>query len=250
MIEHLSYSSINTFLMCSKRWQLKYIDKHPEETGPNLIFGGAWHKMINLIIEGEKPKVAWSQAFNAKLEEENVTGDWFIEYDVLGQRMIDVPVIQEAIQQLKPLNNESVEKRVELKIPGMPVPLVGYIDMIDEFGPIDFKTTARKWNQSQADQSLQPTIYIASLYQAGLISLPATFRYIIFTKTKNPVVQVLETERTIQDIYNLFDLVSDVWKAINKEAFVANTQGWHCSEKYCGQWNNCQWGGKNESENN
>jgi predicted RecB family nuclease len=135
----------------------------------------------------------------------------------------------------------------ELHIPGVSVPIVGFIDMIQNDGvPIDIKTASKRWSQDKADNSLQATFYIATLEQLGMIKLPATFKFMVFTKTKNPAVQVLETTRTHQDVFALYSRVNEVWKAIQREVFTpTDPDNWWCSHKYCSFWDVCEYGGRN-----
>ena len=140
---------------------------------------------------------------------------------------------------------------MELNIPNCPIPVVGYIDAIQhDMTPVDFKTAGRKWTQDKADHSLQATMYIAMMYANGLItSLPAKFEFHIFTKTKNPEVQILKTWRDAQDLIELYNLIGIVWDAIEQGVFVPNSGTWLCSQKYCDFWDRCK-GGMIDERNN
>ena len=184
----------------------------------------------------------------------------------LGQKMLQVPEIASTIQGLE-IQLDTLELPIELHIPGVPIPIIGFIDMIGNDGvAIDIKTSGKKWPQNQptnllddddlstdikwlrsnrADTDLQVTFYLAALEQLGLVTLPAKFRFMIFTKTSKPVVQILETERTHADVFALYSLVNDVWQAISKEVFLPTDPGnWWCSQKWCGFHAICEYGGK------
>ena len=49
MVDHLSYSSIQNYLMCGRHWKYQYVDKVESDKSDALLFGSAWHKMINLV---------------------------------------------------------------------------------------------------------------------------------------------------------------------------------------------------------
>ena len=49
-IGHLSYSSIGSYLTCSRAWKYHYIDKLPEPTTPALIFGSAIHDTVEKSV--------------------------------------------------------------------------------------------------------------------------------------------------------------------------------------------------------
>lgn len=248
MIDHLSYSSISGYLQCARHWRYRYIDRQPSPSSDALLFGSAWHKMIALVASGQghlgkstmSSLNAWHTVMTTMEElQDNPIADGIQE---LGERLLDVPVIRATIQGLHPAH---LEYEIELHVPGLPVPVAGFIDMIDADGMAwDFKTAGKKWTQDQADASLQPTVYLAALQQSGLVSLPAPFRYMIFTKTKSPDVQVLDTVRTAADVLAFYELAREVWRAIEAGIYVPNGIGsWKCSANYCEFWQLCE-GGK------
>ena len=47
VIDHLSYSSVNTYQQCPLKWYFRYVEKIPEEViGSALVFGCAIHSGI------------------------------------------------------------------------------------------------------------------------------------------------------------------------------------------------------------
>jgi len=245
MIDHLSYSSISGYLQCSKHWKYRYIDQVPTESSDALLFGSAWHKMIGLVANGNEIKKSWFEATSKTFEgtEKSIGDDDFNNAVDLGIRMIAVPEIAAMIQGLQP---REIEYQFEVHFPSVLIPVIGFIDMITTDGHIiDFKTASRKWTQERADNDLQPTFYLAALNKLGLVELPSSFRYMIFTKTKNPEVQIIDTTRTAADVLALYALVKEVWDAIEMGVYVPNGIGnWKCSSKYCEFWDLCEGGRK------
>jgi hypothetical protein len=246
MIDHLSYSSISKYLKCGKQWKYRYIDKLQEESSEALLFGSAWHKMIKYELQEENNNLldSW-YAVCEEWDGVKLPSPMSDELIQLGEKMLTSPDITKTIQGLS-VQPESLEMETELHIPGVPVPIIGFIDMIDlDSTPIDIKTSGKKWSQQQADTSLQPTFYLAALEQLQMVKLPAKFKYIVFTKAKNPTVQILETTRTHEDVFALYGLIGEVWQAIQKEVFTPTDPGnWWCHPKYCGFWDVCEYGGK------
>jgi len=256
-IKHLSYSSINLYQMCPRAWRYRYIDRVPSPPVGALLFGSAFHGAIeSMLIQKHTadsmgdPEAHFLEAWRETLEEErNADPAWKTEEEPaelldLGIRMLGVPAIIDTIQALDLAEVDgapAIELRMETKIPGLPVPLVGYIDAIAADGvPIDFKTSGRKWWADKANNDQQPSFYLAALSQAGWDRNPAmAFRYYIFTKTKNPVAQIIETGRTPLQLFKLFEQVLDIWKAIHAEVFPCITTTWKCSEKFCDYWPLC-----------
>ena len=107
--------------------------------------------------------------------------------------------------------------------------------------PCDFKTAARAWTQEQADKELQVLFYLAALNQAGYELNPdMKFRHYVFTKTKTPQAQVIESSRKVADLFWLFQIVSEVWRGIESETFPPNTSTWKCSPKWCEYYQLCR----------
>lgn len=261
MIDHLSYSSISHYLQCQRSWKHKYIDQIETDKSDALLFGSAWHKMISKSLL-EKGYRLFGQLWRESSEEL----DGYLNSNIfdLGLSMISSKHISDTLQNLKPHERQvlidtdnnglpfhdyipMVDYKIEFSIPNVPVPIIGYIDMIaDDRVPVDFKTAKHKWTQEQADSSLQPTFYLAGLHAQDFIKasdFPAKFRYIIFLKTKKPDVQIIETTRTDEDVINLFGLVEGCWQQMQSENHLPTGIGsWKCSSNYCDFWNICQGG--------
>jgi len=257
MIEHLSYSSISTYLMCPRSWRFHYLDKVQTPTSPALVFGSAFHNALEEYVElmakpndCASPLVSfWQHHWTAQLERNAECGiEWNSdtpeEMCNLGVRMFSDEDIVALVDSLEPLVIEDqvqIERKVTLTVPGVPIPVIGYIDLIEQDGvPADFKTSARSWSQSQADSEMQPTFYLAALNQSSFEMPGLNFRHYVFVKNKTPKVQIWESTRTIQDLFWLFGLISDVWKGIEAEVFPPNPGTWKCSPKYCEYWGMCR----------
>ena len=68
--EHLSYSSISTYLMCPKSWEYRYLIKPDAPTSANLIFGSAFHNAIeHALVKGVEPATMWNEIGRASCRE-------------------------------------------------------------------------------------------------------------------------------------------------------------------------------------
>jgi len=247
MIEHLSYSSISMYLDCPEAWRRKYIAKEPTKTTSALAFGSAFHGTVERMIQNTQYdwQNIWKEEFgkafteNIALEPDETSEQHYNE----GLRILSNNEVQSAITAIKPRYDEvgaMIERKVELRVPGVPVPVIGYIDVILSDGtPADFKTSARSWTQDQANNSLQTLFYIAALNQAGF-EVNWQFKHFVFVKTKTPQVQVLEHSHKPGELFFLFEMIKRVWEGISKEYFPLNPTTWRCSEKYCDFYANCR----------
>ncbi len=247
MVEHLSYSSISMYLDCPESWRRKYIQQEPTKKTSSLAFGSAFHGTVERMIQNTQCdwQSIWKEEFNkAFTEDTHLDADETPEQHYNeGLRILSNNEVQSAITAIKPRRDDAgamIERKVELRVPGVPVPVIGYIDVVLEDGtPADFKTSARSWTQDQANNSLQTLFYIAALNQAGF-EVNWRFKHFVFVKTKTPQVQVLEHSHKPGELFFLFETIKRVWEGISKEYFPLNPTTWRCSEKYCDFYANCR----------
>lgn len=254
-ITYLSYSSINLFLTCGEAWRRKYIAKEPQSSTPALVFGSALHNTIENYIAmryGEMPiendlQTLWHGNWNAAVEREpncEWGADTPAQHFNEGLRLLANPELRQMVDRLTPLRDDNglfMERKIELRVPGVPVPIIGYIDIVTNDGvPGDFKTSAQMWSADKAKAELQPLVYLAALNQMGRNVPGLRFRHFVMTKTKQPKVQVIETQHTWDSIFWFYGLVQQVWRAIESETFVVNPHAWLCGPKYCNAWSKCR----------
>jgi hypothetical protein len=249
-IDHLSYSSVNTYLSCGKSWELKYIQKVPASISATMVFGSAWHSAIEaMIIErsqfaGANAIETWQRCWSKQLAEKpdiDWGGDTPESYFNDGIRMLNDIGIQMAIENIRVGGADNIERNVTLRVPGVPVPITGFIDLITEDGvPGDIKTSSRAWSEDKAAGELQPLYYLAALSQAGVPVEGGRFRHYVFCKTKQPKVQVLEHTHSMKEIFFLFNMLQNIWKAIEAGVFIESPNDWKCSPVGCGYWQHCR----------
>ena len=161
--------------------------------------------------------------------------------------MLSDPEIVAVVDAIRPLmimagEGPAIELPIKMHVPEVPIPITGYIDIIEADGvPGDFKTSARSWSQNKANGEMQPTFYLAALNQLGYDVKGLLFRYYVFIKNlKKPKVQIWETRRTPADLFWLFTLIRDVWRAIDHEVFPPSPGTWKCSPRFCEYWDICR----------
>ncbi len=249
-LDHLSYSSITSYLDCAESWRRKYIAKEPTKSSPALVFGSAFHGAIeNFLRDGDKlgePASYFPAAWEAALEKDTI--DWGLDTPEThcneGIRLLSDPNISKAVRAIEVGRDQEgwqIERKVTLSVPGVPIPIIGYIDLVAADGvPVDLKTSARSWSDGKAQDSLQSLFYLAALNQAGNTAHGWRFRHMVFVKTKTPQIQVLEHLHTPGELFFLFKLVRSVWEGINHDVFPLNTQGYKCSPTWCDYWEVCR----------
>ena len=271
-LRHLSYSSVNTYLLCGHAWRLHYLEKKRYPVAPALPFGSAFHKTVQQYIEQKAHDGLKDMALDlggsteGDLTSHDIIAqiwhnkwavqckqriDWESGADTpttmgaLGAKMLAAPRILSVIDEIAAGYggpNCYMERRIELHIEGVPIPIIGYIDIMPNDGiPIDLKTAGRMWQAGKAQKETQPLFYIAGLSQMGQPVPGNAFRYAIFTKSpKNPYGKMFECQYAFADLFWLYDLIKGVWRGIDAEVFPMNPTGWKCSPKYCQFWGECR----------
>lgn len=269
-LDHLSYSSISTWQMCGASWKFRYIEKPPQVlTSTNLVFGSAFHGAIETFlvdrVTEEKPRsllMCWNQSWekesttlDPETEERKLRQDvdWGLDTPETlcneGVRILSHPDVQQGILSIAPLAiwkaekqiEVFIEQKVELKVPGVPIPIVGYIDIITADGvPGDFKTSSKSWSADKAEDEIQTLFYLAALNQAGFEVKDWRFRHYVFVKTKTPQFQMLEHTHNPAQLMWLFKMIQNVWKGIDAGVFPESPGSWKCNPKYCEYWALCR----------
>ncbi len=247
-LDHLSYSSVSGYLLCGESWRRRYVANESAPVSDSLVLGSAFHGTVEAYLKGA-PDLAtayeqsWSQQLERGQEIAWESGTAGPTHDT-GLRMTRAKPVKELLDSLRSnfdAEHGSIERRVELHVPGVPLPIIGYIDVVTKDGvPGDFKTAARMWADGKAGDELQPLFYLAALNQEGVLVPNWTFRHYVFTKTKYPEAKVFEVQRRPVEVFGLFEIIRAAWNGIQSGVYLMNPDTWKCSPKYCDWWRNCR----------
>lgn len=252
-IDHLSYSSISSFLTCGKAWKYRYIDKVQAPTSQSLIIGSCVHDVVEEMIRCKTlgidvPDTTEIATQNVQKRLETVTPDnntldaENVQNEVL--RLISAPLILSGVNMIRAKVDDEgamIERKVTLEVPEVDVPIIGYIDIVlDDDTPADFKTASRSWTAERAQSEMQPVFYLAAMGQMGF-PVNWHFKHIVFVKNKTPKFQTFDSERKPAEIGRLFTQIQDVWRSMKSETFLPAAPGsWKCSPKFCDYYTLCQ----------
>ena len=254
-IEHLSYSSVSSFLTCGKAWKYRYVDKVQAAPSPTLLIGSAVHDTVEEIvrcrtlgIEEPDPAEFCAQTAAERLEKEPAINNTPEAENVKSEavRVATAPLILSAIRLLRAKVDDAgpmIERKVTLEIPEIDVPVIGYIDIILSDGtPADFKTASKAWTQEKAEAELQPVFYLAAMGQCGM-PVNWNFKHLVMVKNKVPKFQTFEHHHKPDELFRLVGKIQSVWRSIDSGNFLPAAPGsWKCSPKYCDYWKLCQEG--------
>lgn len=244
-ITHLSYSSISMFLTCSESFRRKYIAGEPTFSSPALAFGSAFHGTLQSHLQnGAKLIDTWQSKWAECSADEKIiwNGELPEQHCNEGIRLLSDKTILAGIDSIRAqYEGGAIERKIELRVPGVPVPVIGYIDVFLIGGiPADIKTSNKSWSDDRARSEQQPIFYLAALNQLGESVPNGTFTHFVFVKTKKPQFQEFSHAHSISEIFLLFKQIRSVWSAIEAGNFIENPNSWKCSAKYCDFWKNCR----------
>jgi len=254
---YVSWSAISTFRNCPLKYKFRYIDGLPEESvSAALIFGTGIHSAVEqhfqAILSGdEQPDVdrlmfAYRSAWLPHDPDAIQFGstETRASLDALAGKMLTAFLTSPAA---------SVQGRVlgvEEEIRGMlaeNVPdLFGRVDLLTEDSDslviTDIKTSRGKWSQEQVEDSGEQLLLYSHL--ASEISPGKTLktRFLVLTKTKEPVVEEHVREVEPAAVKRTLAGVEQVWRAIESGVFYPAPSTMNCAS--CGYRAACRaWAG-------
>jgi len=254
--EHLSASSIGTYVECSLSYRFSKIDKIPMEfINDALVFGTGIHKTleyfylermtgVDLLLKDvhEVFDTTWKN-----LAEENEQIQYSRNHDFKSLLMFGKDLLTAWHNKLPKdnFNIIGIEEAFSFNIPGIPLPFIGAMDLIeeDEAGTIiitDFKTSGRAYSTDEVDQNQQLTLYQMAVKSMGYEDREILLKFDTLIKTKNPRFEQYWTTRSELDEHRLIRKSIQVWDGIQKNVFIPNDTSWKCKncsyKTACNEW--------------
>ena len=232
-IEHLSASSLTTFLRCPRQWQENYIYGARGQVGSALIVGSYVHEVIADELVGVSPirEYIWEDIFDEYNPEDIIWKEKPETAKSWGDKQIDtylgymdngVPV--------------ATEQEIEIDI-GADIPLLGYVDIVYEDHIRDIKTTGyfNRRVEINPEWKLQMAIYQMEH------SLPGYFD-VLTRSAKDPLVIVpmgmSDPDQTKRFCLDTYKVMRFYWDEFGENPWPGNvTHPW--AGKYCPVGNCC-----------
>lgn len=157
-IKHLSPSSLNLWQAEPALWMLRYLHQFKDAVGPAAHRGSAvegglehWLQHRDLAAAGLVAHELYASLTDGLAEPEHE-----------AERALITPMLQQAtvaMEQAPPLTGKQLA--VETYLPGIEVPVIGYLDfMFEGSGIVDLKTTKALPSQPRLDHVRQVAIYV------------------------------------------------------------------------------------------
>lgn len=208
-IDHLSVSQVNEYLGCSQQYFYHRIaELDPCDVSSSLVVGSAFHAALEHFNIMKKKRVQVNHSELSAVFEQYIL-DESKACDINWGKTSKENVLFEGgrwLQTFLETDNPKekvlqVEESFELKLPEMPIPIVGRVDLVveDEDGAvcvIDYKTASAKPSANDIASNLQMTLYglwAKRRYPGRVINL--RMDYLIKSK-RAPSMQKYESVRT------------------------------------------------------
>jgi putative RecB family exonuclease len=253
---HLSASSINDYVECGLLYKLGRIDKVPMEFVADALELGTCVHLVLAEFYQEK-------MIGNKLRLKDVLHSFETQWRFNAEARDDIRYAEEKdfetlLMEGKELLTAwydklpdddfkviAIEEPFTFNIPGVSVPVIGGIDLIeeDESGTIivtDWKTSGRAYSIDEVDNNMQLTVYQLALKANGFAEREMLLKFDCLIKTKVPKFEQYWTTRGEMDEKRLERKVIQVWEGISKGVFIPNDTSWKCKgcpyQKACAEW--------------
>ena len=255
--DYISWSAISTFRTCPLKYKFRYIDGLPEESVSSaLIFGTGIHSAVEqhfqAILSGdEQPDVdrlmfAYRSVWLPHDPDAIQFGssETRASLDALAGKMLTAFLSSPAA---------SVQGRVlgvEEEIRGLLVEgtpdLYGRVDLLTEDADslviTDIKTSRSRWSAEQVEDSGEQLLLYSHLASEISPGKKITTRFLVLTKTKEPVIEEHVREVEPAAVKRTLAGVERVWRAISAGNFYPAPSTMNCAS--CGYRAACRaWAG-------
>lgn len=227
--DYISWSALSTFRTCPLKYKFRYIDGLPEESVSSaLVFGTGIHTAIEqhfqaLFAGDEQPDVeklmfayrsAWlphepdAISFGSKETRESL--------DDLASRMITAFLASPMANVQGRVLGVEEEIRGTL-VDGVP-DLYGRVDLLTEDADMltitDIKTSRSRWSPEQVEDSGEQLLLYSKLASEIAPGKKITTRFLVLTKTKDPVIEEHIREIAPTRVRRTIAGVERVWRAM------------------------------------
>lgn len=204
----LSASAVGSWLKCPQCWAERYISKDRDQPTGNMLFGRVIAEALECLHRGNDWEVCLTNSYtrNDLIAREKFKTSLVAGPDVAHELMKEY--VDGGIYHGTP------EKKFKVNIKGIPVPVLGFMDLQEEeangheVGVVEFKTTSARWDQQRVDSEIQGTFYWCAFW-----TMYRRLPHMTYVVMDIPARQVnrYETYRSREDCLALIETVDTVW---------------------------------------
>ena len=244
----LSASKTKKYLQCPRSFEDSYLRGNWADPSQPATQGSIAHEAIARAYEFKK-KHGKEMDIQDKLNHIDVLFKEDFENGKTNYRDSLEDVIRET-RELVLIHHNEIGVRVKPFLIEKPfsvmvedVELVGIWDLIDESGwIIDNKFYSKTPSQTELDRDIQMSFYSLA-YRLMFNEVERGIRIDAVIKTKNKKSLQLTTNRTTDELQWTAKMITQIAQAMESGNYPPNPSGWWCDPRFCGAWDNCQFGG-------
>ncbi|MFM8415515.1 MAG: RecB family exonuclease [Planctomycetota bacterium] len=253
--DYVSWSALSTFRTCPLKYKFRYIDGLPEESVSSaLVFGTGIHAAVEqhyqALLSGEPlPDIdALLFAYRSTWLPHDPDAIQFgstetrASLDALATRMLTAFLSSPAASVQGRVLGVEEEIRGTL-IKGVP-DLYGRVDLLtedsDSLVVTDIKTSRGKWSHEQVEDGSEQLLLYSHLASEISPGKKIATRFLLLTKTKEPVVEEHVREVEPATVKRTLAGVERVWRAIESGVFYPAPSPMACAgcpfREACSKW--------------
>ncbi|MGD0282348.1 MAG: PD-(D/E)XK nuclease family protein [Dissulfurispiraceae bacterium] len=139
----------------------------------------------------------------------------------------------------------AIEEPVSFIMEGIPVPIIGVVDLIeeDDSGTVvitDYKTSSKAYSEDDIEGNPQLTLYYMALKSNGYGNREILLKFDVLIKTKTPKFEQYYVTKTEMDVRRMKKKIHQVWDGISKGVYIPNDGNWKCKgcfyKSHCDEW--------------
>jgi putative RecB family exonuclease len=245
--DYISWSALSTFRTCPLKYKFRYVDGLPEESVSSaLVFGSGIHSAVEqhfqALLSGDpRPDLdallfayrsAWLPHDPDAIQ--FGTSETRTSLDALAGKMLTAFLASPAASVRGRVLGVEEELRGVL-VEGVP-DLYGRVDLLHEDDErlviTDVKTSRGKWSADQVEESGEQLLVYSKLASELSPGKKLVTRFLVLTKTKDPVIEEHTTEASPEKVKRVLASVERVWRAIQSGVFYPAPSAMSCAS--CG----------------
>ena len=260
---HLSVSAIESYMECGLEFKFSRIDKlKTKYRADALVYGKTIHRVLaEYNQERLIGKILATTELQDLFEKHWITNAKGQE-DILYKKNKSFESLMREGKELIRIFGESIEfsgmqkhtvvaieEAFEFHLQGLPLPMIGAMDLVEEDDQggihiIEYKTAAVAYSADKVKNHFQLTVYQIAAKANGYGNREIKLGIDCLIKTKEPKFERYVTARASIDESKAIKRIQAVWKGIEKNVFIPNTNSWKCKD--CGYLDDCNdWHNRN-----
>lgn len=234
-LDHLSATSISLFLRCPRQFQEVYIRGNRElGVSSAVVIGSAVHLALSRLLKD----LPLGNYFDDAVAGTDGGITWK-DKESAARKIAEKMVVNYYHSVGRSLNVLDTEQELLLEIPGVDIPLLGYVDILTDRGVIDVKTTAYVSRKPELQKSwkLQMNIYQLEHPMAGefhVLTRSSTQPLVVPDSPLHPFYVPLPTKDLAAELKKIYMVMNSMYEMFGVDTEWPGNVTHEWAGKYCG----------------